>query len=220
MIFLLFAIAVTFQQIVCKVTSVFNVTFNHQIAVLIVAIKVFGIMQSQQDFFIQGESGNAQPPPTGAVATVPYYAQPTPVNIVSRPQMVIPVTGQPPFHAGTRPTIVHSTAIPTQIPWQPAAVQYQEVRPAAFQPVMHYGAVPQTSSGGPGQAAYAVATGAGVHYVRGVKDIQGQGGVAKYNHNGTFSSYVQRRTGSLLVEEKLWNNFPFYYQNGQIHKAL
>ena len=152
-------------------------------------------------FFIQGESGNAQPPPTGAVATVPYYAQPTPVNIVSRPQMVIPVTAQPPFHAGTRPTIVHSTAIPTQIPWQPATVQYQEVRPAAFQPVMHYGAVPQASSGGPGQAAYGVATGAGVHYVRGVKDIQGQGGIAKYNHNGPFCSFLQYKinTGNVIT---------------------
>ena len=95
--------------------------------------------------------------------------------MVSRPQVVIPVTGQPPFHAVTRPTIVHSTPVPTQVHWQPAQVQYQEVRPAAFQPVMHYGAVPQTSSGGPGQATYGVATGGGVHYVRGVKDTQGQG---------------------------------------------
>ena len=81
--------------------------------------------------------------------------------------MVIPVTGQPPFHAGTRPTIVHSTPVPTQVHWQPAQVQYQEVRPATFQPVVHYGAVPQTSSGGPGQAAYGVATAGGVHYSRG-----------------------------------------------------
>ncbi|XP_068701926.1 tudor domain-containing protein 3-like [Montipora foliosa] len=121
-----------------------------------------------------GESGNPPPPPRGAVATVPYYAQQTPVNIVTRPQMVIPVSGHPPFVAGTRPTLVHSTAVHAQIPWQPAQVQHQEVRPAAFQPVVHYGAVPQSSSGEPGQAAYAVATGAGVHYVRGVKEIPGQ----------------------------------------------
>ena len=123
----------------------------------------------------QGESGSAHSQPAGAVATVPYYAQPPPVGIVSRPQVVIPVTGQPPFHAVTRPTIVHSTPVPTQVHWQPAPVQYQEVRPAAFQPVVHYGGVPQTSSGGPAQAAYAVPTGAGVHYVRGVKDSQAQG---------------------------------------------
>ena len=96
--------------------------------------------------------------------------------MVTRPQVVIPVSGQPPFHAGSRPTLVHSTPIPTQVHWQPAQVQYQEVRPAAFQPVMHYGAVPQTSTGGPGQAAYGgVATATGVHYVRGVKDTQIQG---------------------------------------------
>ena len=89
--------------------------------------------------------------------------------------MVIPVSGHPPFVAGTRPTLVHSTAVHAQIPWQPAQVQHQEVRPAAFQPVVHYGAVPQSSSGEPGQAAYAVATGAGVHYVRGIKEIPGQG---------------------------------------------
>lgn len=106
---------------------------------------------------------------------MPYYAQPAPVGMVSRPQVVIPVTGQPPFHAVTRPTIVHSTPVPTQVHWQPAQVQYQDVRPAAFQPVVHYGAVPQTSSGGPTQAAYGVPTGAGVHYVRGVKDTQVQG---------------------------------------------
>ena len=93
--------------------------------------------------------------------------------MVSRPQVVIPVTGQPAFHAGTRPTIVHSSPVPTQVHWQPAQVQYQEVRPAAFQPVVHYGAVPQTSSGGPGQAAYGVTS--GVHFVRGVKDPQVQG---------------------------------------------
>lgn len=87
--------------------------------------------------------------------------------------MVIPVSGHPPFHAGTRPTLVHSAAVPAQIPWQPA--QPQEVRQAAFQPVMHYGTVPQTSSGDPGQAAYGVATPAGVHYVRGVKEMSGQG---------------------------------------------
>ena len=126
-------------------------------------------------FVFQGESGSAQPQPAGAVATVPYYAQPPPVGMVSRPQVVIPVSGQPPFHAVTRPTIVHSTPVPTQVHWQPAQVQYQEVRPAAFQPVVHYGAVPQTSSGGPTQAAYGVPTGAGVHYVRGVKDTQVQG---------------------------------------------
>ena len=108
--------------------------------------------------------------------------------MVSRPQVVIPVTGQPPFHAVTRPTIVHSTPVPTQLHWQPAQLQYQEVRPAAFQPVVHYGAVRQTSSGGPGQAAYGVPTGAGVHYVRGVKDTQAQGreSLMKYNVPSVF----------------------------------
>lgn len=89
--------------------------------------------------------------------------------------MVIPVSGQPPFHAGTRPTFVHSAQVPPQVHWQPATMQYQEVRAAAFQPVMHYGAVPQASAGVPGQAPYGVPTGGGMHYVRGVKDIQGQG---------------------------------------------
>ena len=139
---------------------------------------------------LQGEGGTVQPQPAGTVATVPYYAQPAPVSMVSRPQVVIPVTGQPPFHAVTRPTIVHSTPVPTQVHWQPAQVQYQEVRPAAFQPVVHYGAVPQTSSGGPGQAAYAVPTGAGVHYVRGVKDTQAQGSRILKNHYD-YSSCVK-----------------------------
>lgn len=94
--------------------------------------------------------------------------------------MVIPVSGHPPFHAGTRPTLVHSAAVPAQIPWQPAQVQPQEVRQAAFQPVMHYGTVAQTSSGDPGQAAYGVAAPAGMHYVRGVKEMSGQG------ENGVF----------------------------------
>ena len=139
----------------------------------------------------QGDSGNSQPQPTGAIATVPYYTQATPVNIVSRPQMVIPVSGQPPFHAGTRPTFVHSAQVPPQVHWQPATMQYQEVRAAAFQPVMHYGAVPQASAGGPGQAPYGVPTGGGMHYVRGVKDIQGQG-VRDWNSKHR-SFYVQNR---------------------------
>lgn len=111
--------------------------------------------------------------------TVPYYAQPPPVGMVSRPQVVIPVTGQPPFHAVTRPTIVHSTPVPTQLHWQPAQVQYQ--------PVLHYGAVPQTSSGGPAQATYGVPTGAGVHYVRGVKDTQAQGRESQVEVQCTFN---------------------------------
>lgn len=135
----------------------------------------------------QGESGSAQPQPAGAVATVPYYAQPPPVGMVSRPQVVIPVTGQPPFHAVTRPTIVQSTPVPTQVHWQPTQVQYHEVRPAAFQPVVHYGAVPQPSSGGPAQAAYGVPTSAGVHYVRGMKDTQAQGKKSQIGVQCTFS---------------------------------
>lgn len=123
----------------------------------------------------QGENSNTQPPPAGAVATVPYYTQGAPVGIVTRPQVMIPVSGQPPFHAGTRPTIVHSTQVPAQVQWQPAQVQYQEVRQAAFQPVMHYGAVPQSTTGSPAPAAYGVPTATGVHFVRGVKDAQGQG---------------------------------------------
>ena len=123
----------------------------------------------------QGENSNTQPPPAGAVATVPYYTQGAPVGIVTRPQVMIPVSGQPPFHAGTRPTIVHSTQVPAQVQWQPAQVQYQEVRQAAFQPVMHYGAVPQSTTGSPAPVAYGVPTATGVHFVRGVKDAQGQG---------------------------------------------
>ncbi|XP_022788842.1 tudor domain-containing protein 3-like isoform X2 [Stylophora pistillata] len=121
-----------------------------------------------------GESSNTQPPPASAVATVPYYTQGAPVGIVTRPQVMIPVTGQPPFHAGTRPTIVHSTPVPAQVQWQPAQVQYQDIRQAAFQPIVHYGAVPQSTTGAPAQAGYGVATATGVHFVRGVKDTQGQ----------------------------------------------
>ena len=105
--------------------------------------------------------------------------------------MVIPVSGQPPFHAGTRPTFVHSAQVPPQVHWQPATMQYQEVRAAAFQPVMHYGAVPQASAGGPGQAPYGVPTGGGMHYVRGVKDIQGQG--VRDGNSKHRSFYLQNR---------------------------
>ena len=127
-------------------------------------------------FSFQGDNSNAQSQPTGAVAAVPYYTQPAAVSIVPRPQVVLPVTGQPPFHAGARPTIAPSGPVPTQVHWQPSQVQYQEVRPATFQPMVHYGAVPQASPGSPGQAVYGVATGAGVHYVRGMKDPpQGHG---------------------------------------------
>ena len=161
-------------------------------------------------FIFQGESGSAQPQPAGAVATVPYYAQPAPVGMVSRSQVVIPVSGQPPFHAVTRPTIVHSTPVPTQVHWQPAQVQYQEVRPAAFQPVVHYGALPQTSSGGPSQAAYGVPTGSGVHYVRGMKDTQAQGRVPQsyfqYScvRKGSYCSWNSRKTTTMLL---MFGNF-------------
>ena len=74
-------------------------------------------------------------------------------------------------------------------------MQYQEVRAAAFQPVMHYGAVPQASAGGPGQAPYGVPTGGGMHYVRGVKDIQGQG-VRDWNSKHR-SFYLQ--IGTIIV---------------------
>ena len=121
----------------------------------------------------QGEASLAQSQPGVTVATMPYYTQPTTVNVIPRPQLLISTPSQPPFHAGPRPMVAPSAPVPTQqVQWQ--QLQYQDMRSQAFQPMVHCGTVPQATVPPPGMM-YRVPPSGGVHFVRGVKELHGQG---------------------------------------------
>lgn len=113
---------------------------------------------------------------------VPIYAQPTQVAMVPRPQVMVPVQTQPPAYIAPKGPIASPSNVPppqglpqppSGMHWQPAHVGYHDLRTQAYQPAMiHYDPMTQTPVR---QAYYPVPPAGTVQFVRGVKELHGQG---------------------------------------------